>query len=108
MSLAIVATRSGIKKSTVHRMLTGNQKVDYGHLQALRRALGEGMPPQEMIEREASRRAKRIVSLVQGTMGLEAQGLEEEQLSGMYEKAFLKLIHGPRRRIWQHDIMGPS
>jgi hypothetical protein len=48
--------------------------------------------PERQIVREAIRRARKITAMVQGTMGLEAQGLSPKFLHGLKKQTIRNLL----------------
>ncbi len=51
-------------------------------------------------ERQARGKARRLVRLVQGTMALEAEAVDEAELDAMEEENIHALLAGSSRRLW--------
>ncbi len=107
ISRSALAKRSGVSMATVNRVLSGGlDRVTVANVRAIAHAMGaaltleESTTPQALQEREAREKAKRIVSLVQGNMGLESQAVDPECLSEMVNQTVHELMAGPRRRLW--------
>jgi transcriptional regulator with XRE-family HTH domain len=107
MSKRAVAKRSGVAPATVERILSGKEKSPrISNLGAIAEALGVEVTlgvsttPQEFRKARAIAKAKRIVSLVQGTMGLESQAVDQKTLNDMIEQTTSELLAGPPRRLW--------
>lgn len=107
MSRGIVARRSGVSLSTVNRVLSGEcDGASVANLCAIANALGvalkweEQLDPVAFQEQEAEKKARRLVGMVQGTMGLESQGVSRQAREQMIRATFHRLMAGPRRRLW--------
>jgi len=108
MSFKDVAERSGMSTTTVRRVLVNrNESTELASVMAIARVLGvdpfPAIPdPEEVREREVRRLAKRVVRMVQGTMGLEAQGLTDPKaLAEIEEKAAEEIRAKPRKHLWR-------
>ena len=55
----------------------------------------------ELREAQAQRKAAEIGRLVQGTMGLEAQGVSQQKLDQLVRQKTHKLLAGSRRKLWE-------
>ena len=107
MSRQVVARRSGVSLSTVNRVLSGDSdSASLGNVRAIAKALGlsllldEPSDPVAYLEREAERKARKLVGLVQGTMGLESQGVGDSEAEEMVRRTIYELMAGSRRRLW--------
>jgi transcriptional regulator with XRE-family HTH domain len=113
MSKAEVARRARISLPTVKRVLGGReQRPEWRTLHAIAKALGvtirlghdieieEDKSPFEYRKERAHAKAKRLVGMVQGTMGLEAQAVDSGTIDQMIEQTTCKLLAGPSRRLW--------
>jgi transcriptional regulator with XRE-family HTH domain len=107
MSVAALAARSGVPVSTVKRVLNGGlEKASFENVVRIASALGlrlDFRPAEDalaMQRREAERKARRIVRLVQGTSALEAQAVDEKSLSEMRQRTVHELMAGSKRRLW--------
>jgi transcriptional regulator with XRE-family HTH domain len=106
MTWEILADRSGLSRATVQRLLSGEHlNASFLHVTAIAEALGvkvdfSPVPVRQFVEEQADRQARRLVGLVQGTMGLESQAVEQEHVSQMVRDTFLQLLGGPRKKLW--------
>ena len=50
---------------------------------------------------QAYAKARRLVGFIQGTMGLEAQAVDETALRDMTERTARDLLEGSNRRLWE-------
>lgn len=114
MSRAIVASRSGVRLPTVTRLLTGKEAApSLPNVQAIAAALGvslragavvrieEDVDAEEFRRRQALTKARRLVRMVQGTMGLESQAVDARTLNELTERTVRELLAGPKRRLWE-------
>ncbi len=108
MSKRALADRAKLSEATVKRLLGGKERrPSLESVFALAGAMGLGLRLEEEIdadslqEREATRKAERVVRLVQGTMALEAQGVGPEAVRRMVRKTARELLTGSRRRLWR-------
>lgn len=107
MPLAVLAARSGVSLPTVQRILSGaNQAASYANVEAIAQALDmrieadANSDDQEFLEREARKKARRLIGLVQGTSALEGQAVNDDTLDEMLRKTTVELLAGGRRRLW--------
>ncbi len=107
MSTAALAKRSGLPRSTVVRLLSGKVlNPGLNKIAALTEALGvqmtfiPTMSPDELVRQQAEKKARQLVGMVQGTMGLEAQGVDQATASKLFSTAYSQLIQGPRKKLW--------
>ena len=107
MSRVALALRSRVSPSTVNRVLTGDlSHTTVANLRAISRALGVEVFLQEqesdvdLMERQAKAKAEQLVGMVQGTMGLEAQGVDGSALEQMKRRTVHELVAGSRRSLW--------
>jgi len=107
MPVRILAERSGVSPSTVHRVLSGSTSASVAAVARVARELGADLvltnrkDPGKMLREEAERKATRIVEMVQATSALEAQGVTRHQLDVMRERAAADLMSGSGRKVWQ-------
>lgn len=108
MSYRALARRSGVSEPTAKRVLSGHcTNLEYATLAALAQGLGaelrhtlECEHPEAFKLREAEKVARRIVSAVQGSAGLEAQALSERDLKNMFRQTVHELMAASPTRIW--------
>jgi Na+/serine symporter len=105
MPLGVLTKRSGLSKATVCRLLRGDTKAHFLNVVCLAEALGvactlASRPTEDVLRDQAEKQAKRVVGMVQGTMGLEAQGVDEEGVATLVEHSQKRLLEGPRKKLW--------
>lgn len=107
MSRATLARRAHISVPTVHRILTGKENApSVSTLEALATALGmtvqivETIDADDLREQQARRKAKRLVGMLQGTMALESQGVDEATFESLTKRNASRLLAGSGRRLW--------
>jgi transcriptional regulator with XRE-family HTH domain len=52
------------------------------------------------LESQAERQARKLVSMVQGTMGLESQALPNKVAAPLIQRTKQKLLAGPKKALW--------
>jgi hypothetical protein len=113
MPWEILAARSGASRAMVCRLLKNHQiSAGFDKVVAVAEALGVTMnfdrarmhsDPVDidvLLEQQAERKARRLVGMVQGTMGLEAQALDENDVAQLVKKTARRLLTGSKRRLW--------
>jgi len=120
MSRAALARISGVSMPTVFRLLSAPAALENASLRsilAIAKALGMAIrfdpedsvdplrirpkePADVVMEREAKKKAERLVAMVQATSGLEGQAVSPATVRGMVRKTTCELIAGSPRRIW--------
>jgi hypothetical protein len=74
--------------------------------EALANALGmsvqivETIDAEELREQQAKRRAAQLVGMVQGTMGLESQAVDQKTIESLTKRNATRLLAGSNRRLW--------
>ncbi|HSG69291.1 MAG TPA: helix-turn-helix domain-containing protein [Planctomycetaceae bacterium] len=106
MPRATLAKRSGVSLATVNRILSGQHKgATFENVLAIAEALGMEITTvrhgtsSEIREQQATRKARNLVRLVQGTSALEGQGLDQEELDEMIEQTARELSL-TNRKLW--------
>jgi transcriptional regulator with XRE-family HTH domain len=107
MSRTVLARRSGISLATIHRILNGDiEHVTIAKVRAVSQALGVELVIQELgdarqfKEKQALRKARELIALVQGSSALEAQGVESDIAHEMIQQTVHELMAGSKRRLW--------
>lgn len=107
ISRPVLAQRSGVSLPTVTRILTGDlNHTSVANVRTVAAALGVELAVEattdshELREREALAKATKIVRLVQGSSGLEAQAVDPVAYQRMINQTTHELMAGSRRRIW--------
>ncbi len=107
LSQSALAERCGVSLPTVHRVLSRqSSSASFENTVAIARAMGMELdavpvlPADEILERQARKKAERLVGMVQGTSALEAQAVSSRQISQMIAKTIHELLAGSRRRLW--------
>ena len=107
MPLPILAQRAKLSRATVCRILKEKRlTASLENVLAIARVLGAEIAvhlqtPEDVIEQEVQKRAKKIVQMVQGTMALEAQGITDPiLLKQLVETAAREIRAKPRKQLW--------
>jgi transcriptional regulator with XRE-family HTH domain len=113
ISRAALARRAGVSLPTVNRILSGQEAApSITSLHALAAAMGLqvrlGHEPtvevmvdaREFRRQQAVAKAKRLVALVQGTMGLEAAAVDRQTAEELLNDNVDALLAGSSRRLW--------
>jgi len=117
MPLDVLAARSRLSRATVVRIVSGKHtSVSFLNVAALAEALGVAVTlrstdqgvamefiPKEVeniIDKQALYQAKRLVGMVQGTMGLEAQALDAAAASELVDKTRRELANSSWKNLW--------
>lgn len=113
MTKKMLAERAGMSLPTVNRILSGREKrLTIGSVEAIARVLGvvvrfgatAGFEEVEtsfaVREKQATAKAKRLVRMVQATMGLEAQAVGDAVLDEMVKQTTCELLAGSKHRLW--------
>jgi hypothetical protein len=106
MSCAVLAKRAGLSLRTVQRVMSGEETdPGFGTVAALAECLGFSVAFNEegaecVRRRQAEDKAKRLVSVVQGTSALEAQAVSDDEVRSLRERTTNELLAGSPRRLW--------
>jgi len=113
MPWEILAARSGASRAMVCRLLKNQQaSAGFDKVVAVADALGvsinfdrvrvqsDPVDIDVLLEQQAERKARRLVGMVQGTMGLEAQALDDHDFAQLVKKTSRRLLTGSRRGLW--------
>jgi transcriptional regulator with XRE-family HTH domain len=106
MSEEFLAKRAGVSRNTVRRILSGESaNVSLGSVVAVAEALGvdvrfEKEAPETCLERQAEKKARQLVGMVQGNMGLESQAVGEDVVNQMIRDTVHRLLAGSKRNLW--------
>lgn len=107
MSRATLARRAKVSAPAVHRILSGKEpSPTVATIEALAGAMGMELlfrdvaDPDELRERQAEKIARKIAGVVQGTMGLESQGVEPSEVKALIKRNVHRLLSGSNRRLW--------
>lgn len=106
MPRATLAKRCGVSLATVNRILSGQHKgATFENVLVIAEALGMEIKTvrhgtsSEIREQQATRKARNLVRIVQGTSALEGQGLDQEELEEMIERTSKELFLS-KRKLW--------
>ncbi len=105
MSRRVLAERAGLGQATVNRALLG-EEVTAGTLERIASAMGAqvrvrpGASVTDMRLAQARRKAERLVRLVRGSAGLEAQAFDDGDARAMVERTVKELLAGSDRNLW--------
>ena len=107
MSKSAVAKRARVPIATVRRILSGKERSPgISNIVAIAGALGvelrlhEIQTAQEFRKARAVEKATKLVNLVQGTMGLESQAVNQQTLNDMIDQTTSELLAGSPKRLW--------
>jgi len=106
MPVDVLVKRSRVARPTVFRILRGQaDSVRFGSVQQVAAVLGVGfgqppIEPEELRRQEATRKARLLRQLTQGTMGLEAQAVSSDVLDELEVQTVAKLLAGKGRKLW--------
>ena len=107
LSFTMLAVRSGIAESTLKRMFSrNNTDASLENVCAAASAMGVMVrfEPEANAatfrEKVAKQKAKKLVSMVQGTSLLESQGVPSSFVAEMVKKTTHELVAGPNRTLW--------
>lgn len=107
VTLPVLAARSGVSLPTVSRILVGGQQnANLATMLAMARVLGVRLNFEaefdidDLLERQARRKAERLVGLVHGSAALEGQGLDEDTRERMVRRTVHELRAGSKRKLW--------
>ncbi len=100
----------GVSRPTVQRILSGEHRAaSFCKVEAIAESLGlavgfgSKVEVGELRREQAERKARLLVGLVQGTSGLEGQGVERGTLDAMVERTTRELLAGSKRRLWSSE-----
>jgi transcriptional regulator with XRE-family HTH domain len=107
MSYAVLAKRIGISLRSVRRILSGGEtNAGISTVASLARELGvsvrfvDEVDVRTMRRRQAERKTKRILAIVQGSSALEARSLSRKTMRDLREKTINELLAGSDRKLW--------
>jgi hypothetical protein len=86
-------------------MSAQHESATFAHVAAIAQALGMELTPvvkdgsEELRRKQATRKARHLVGLVQGTSGLEGQAVEQSDLESMVARTTEKLLRS-KRKLW--------
>ena len=112
-----LAELSGVSQPTVQRLLAGkiaapamNSVISIAHALGVDRlSIGPdgsirfdaSRSVQELREQQARKKARSLVGMVQGTSALEGQAVGPTVYQELVERAYHRLLAGPRRNLWE-------
>ncbi len=106
ISRSALARRSRVSLPTVNRIMSAqHESATFAHVAAIAQALGMELTPvvkdgsEELRRKQATRKARHLVGLVQGTSGLEGQAVEQSDLESMVARTTEKLLRS-KRKLW--------
>lgn len=102
-----LAKKSGVSLSTIKRFFTEDYKgVSLEHLLKIASVMGVYFSPSsfkevsELRKEQARVKAEKLVSQIQATSALEAQGVDKKTLKSMKQDIVYKLLSGPSKDLW--------
>src|SRR5262245_44032732 len=107
MTFDALAKRSGVSMPTVVRILSGKDPhASFENVTAIASSLAVAVAfqpagtSQEVKERQAAKKARELVGLVQGSAGLEAQAVATAEVESMTRQTVHELLARPARFLW--------
>jgi transcriptional regulator with XRE-family HTH domain len=116
ISYAALAKLSGVSHPALQRLLTGKvEGPTLTSIAAVARVLGMGavrflddgsvkfdptLSTQDLRERQARKKAERLVGMIQGASALEGQAVSPADIHAMYEHMYNKLLAGSNLHLW--------
>jgi transcriptional regulator with XRE-family HTH domain len=106
LSCAVLAARTGLSLRTVQRILGGKESdPGFATISSLAEAVGVKVRFDEedtdtIRHRQAERKARCLVALVQGSAALESQGLRPADIRNLRKRTVHELLAGPSRKLW--------
>jgi transcriptional regulator with XRE-family HTH domain len=108
MSYAALARQSGVSMASVVRILSGHHpQATFASVAVIAEALGMNLDAtprvgaHQLREQRAREMAGRLVKMLQGTSGLEAQALSREDVNDMMAQTMHELLAGSPRKLWR-------
>jgi transcriptional regulator with XRE-family HTH domain len=106
MSRTALAKRSGISFPQVRRILDGKEQPRLDTLQAIVAALGmeatlvEKLDADDFRMQRAHQKAVKLAGMVQGSMGLEYQAVDQAAMKSLVQQHVASLLAGSGRSLW--------
>ena len=107
MSHVTLAQRSGVSLPTVHRILSGGHpNASVANVQAIAETLGLRLQfhimeqAEDLREKQATKKATELVSMVQATSALEGQAVDQQTIKQMIRRTVHELLAGSERKLW--------
>ncbi|HTV47657.1 MAG TPA: hypothetical protein VMG59_04365 [Phycisphaerae bacterium] len=107
MSCSAVAKRTALSLRTVQRVLSGREKdPGFQTIATITNCLGmsidfKATDSNDLRRRQAEHKANQLVSIVQGSSALEAQGVSDDTIRRLKEKTVHELLAGSSRKLWK-------
>ena len=114
VSRPVLARMASVSLRNLNRILRGEElNPRLATVHAIAKVLGvcvgvgagagitETISADEMRRDRAQDKARRLAGMVQATMGLEAQGVDQAAFDSLVERNVHKLLAGPNRRLWE-------
>jgi len=107
MTLESLSRRSDVPVSTLKAIFRkGVEHATFGNVAAIANALyvdiefADEMDSYPLRHQQATKKARELVGMVQGTSGLESQAVEPGQIELMIQQLIHQLMAGSRRKLW--------
>jgi transcriptional regulator with XRE-family HTH domain len=107
ISVEMLSRRSGVSRAVVQRILSGKHATaSFANIAAIATSLGlsirfeDDLSVEKMRRDQASKKARKLVSLVQGTSGIEGQAVDRQAIESMVERTTHELLAGSKSKLW--------
>ncbi len=107
MTFEALSAHSGVPVSTLKAIFRkGVEQATFSNVAAIAKSLGvelefsKELDSYELMYRQAVKKARELVGLVQGSSALESQGVEQSQIEKMVQRLVHQLMAGSTRKLW--------
>ena len=111
MPYKVLAKRANLGMVTVQRALNGETGVRFDTIAAIAECLGINFEAtgtikvhttevNTLLEQQARQKAKQLVTIAQGSAGLEGQAVDTETLHRVEDNIVHELLAGSKKRLW--------
>ncbi len=107
LTLEALSERSEVPVSTLKAIFRkGVEHATFANVVAIAEALGvdiefvDTVDSYQLLHQQATKKARELVGMVQGTSGLESQAVEKSQIELMIQQLIHQLMAGSRRKLW--------
>jgi len=106
MTPSALVRRAKLPAETVDRVLSESPDITSDDLKRVRLCLGVGKDGHRLVsnrtfrKQAARKKARFVLSMVQGTMGLEAQGLDPAGYRTLHDQTYRRLLKAKSAQLW--------